>query len=132
MLYWVLAALAVVGALAIVWGLCTCWPAAGFSSEVRAGVDPLKTSPARKWRAMGRIEQTLLVGDAAPTDLRPSPATTPYHIKVTNVSIYDKGPGYYMILTSGPPGAESAAFYAPDTAPRQCLWPLVRRDNACS
>ena len=39
MLFWVLAALAVVGALAIVWVLCTYWPAAGFSSEVRAGVD---------------------------------------------------------------------------------------------
>jgi hypothetical protein len=37
--FWVLAALAVVGALAIVWGLCTCWPAAGFSSEPRAGVN---------------------------------------------------------------------------------------------
>jgi hypothetical protein len=40
MLFWVLAALAVVGALAIVWG-CTYWPAAGFSSESRAGVRPL-------------------------------------------------------------------------------------------
>jgi hypothetical protein len=38
MLFWVLATLAVVGALAIVWVLCTYWPAAGFSSEVRAGV----------------------------------------------------------------------------------------------
>src|SRR5215216_6876010 len=49
------------------------------SSETRAGVDPLKTSPARKWRVRGRIEQMLLDGDVAPTDLRPSPATTPYH-----------------------------------------------------
>jgi hypothetical protein len=30
--------------------------------------------------------------DVAPTDLRPSLATAPYHIKVTYVSIYDKGP----------------------------------------
>jgi hypothetical protein len=37
MLFWVLAALAVVGALAIVWGLCTYWSTAGFSSEPRAG-----------------------------------------------------------------------------------------------
>ena len=36
---------------------------------------------------------------SAPTDLRPSLATPPYHTKVTNVSIYDKGPGYYMILS---------------------------------
>jgi hypothetical protein len=66
---------------------------------VRAGVDPLKTSPARKWRAMGRIELTLLDGDAAPPDLRPSLATSPYHIKVTYVSIYDKGSGYYVVLS---------------------------------
>ena len=59
MLFWVFAALAVVGALAIVWGF-TYWPAAGFSSEVRAGVNTRKSSPARKWRAMGRIEHTLL------------------------------------------------------------------------
>ena len=53
-------------------GDCTYWAAAGFSSEVRAGVDPLKTSPARKWRAMVRIEQTLLdEGEGStPTDLR--------------------------------------------------------------
>jgi hypothetical protein len=37
-LLWVLAALAVAGALAIVWVLCIYWSAAGFSSEVRAGV----------------------------------------------------------------------------------------------
>ena len=73
MLFWVLAALAVVGAWPL-WEDCTYWPAAGFSSEPRAGVDTQKTSPARKWRARGRIEQTLLDGDAAPTDLRPSPA----------------------------------------------------------
>jgi hypothetical protein len=48
---------------------------------------------------MGRIEQTLLDGDVAPTDLRPSLATAPYHIKVTDVSIYDKGPGYYVVLS---------------------------------
>src|SRR5215207_6673583 len=74
------------------WEDCIYWPAAGFSSEVRAGVDPLKTSPARKCRARGRIEQTLLDEDVAPTDLRPSPATPTYHIKVPNVSIYDKAP----------------------------------------
>src|SRR5918998_2076944 len=31
--------------------------------------------------AMGRIEQTLLDGGDTPTDLRPSPATPPYHKK---------------------------------------------------
>src|SRR5215212_6044380 len=46
-----------------------------------------------KRRARGRIEQTLLDGDVAPTDLRPSLATPPYHTKVTDVSIYGKGPG---------------------------------------
>jgi hypothetical protein len=80
MLFWVLAALAVVVALAIVWG-STYWFAAGFSSEVRAVVDTLKTSPARKCRARGRIEHMFLDEGRAssPTDLRPSPATTPYH-----------------------------------------------------
>jgi hypothetical protein len=65
MLFWVLAALAVVGALAIVWGLYLLarrW----LSSEPGAGVDTQKTSPARKWRARGRIEHTLLVGDGHP------------------------------------------------------------------
>src|SRR5215203_1545451 len=39
--------------------------------------------PARKRRAMGRIEHTLLVEGrtSSPTDLRPSPATPPYHTK---------------------------------------------------
>jgi hypothetical protein len=55
-------------------GGCTYWPAADFGSEARAGVDPLKTSPARQRRARGRIEHTLLDGDVAPTDLGPSPA----------------------------------------------------------
>jgi hypothetical protein len=51
--------------------------------------------------AMGRIEHTLLDEGRAssPTDLRPSPATTPYHTKVPNVSIYDNGPGYYVVLS---------------------------------
>ena len=31
---------------------------------------PAEDSPARKWRARGMIEQTLLDGDVAPTDLR--------------------------------------------------------------
>ncbi len=39
MLFWVLAALAVVGALVIVWEDCTYWSAADFSSEPRAGVN---------------------------------------------------------------------------------------------
>src|SRR5215217_6855890 len=53
-------------------GDCTYWPAAGFSSEPRAGVNTRKVSPARQRRARGRIEQALLDGDVAPTDLRPS------------------------------------------------------------
>jgi hypothetical protein len=86
MLFWVLAALAVVGALAIVWVLCTYWPAAGFSSEVRAGGDKPKSSPARQCRAIGRIEQTLLDGEFSvrpnrPKNLRPQPHPTTYHKK---------------------------------------------------
>jgi hypothetical protein len=40
-------------------------------------------SPARKWRARGRIEHTLLDEGRGltPTDLRPSLATAPYHKK---------------------------------------------------
>jgi hypothetical protein len=64
MLFWVLAALAVVGALPLCGG-STYWSAAGFSSEPRAGVDPANTSPARQQRARGRIEQTLLDGEVA-------------------------------------------------------------------
>jgi hypothetical protein len=48
---------------------------------------------------MGRIEQTLLDGDVAPTDLRPSPANRTIPQKVPNVSIYGEEPGYYMILS---------------------------------
>ena len=60
MLFWVLAALAVVGALAIVWVLYLLARRSGFSSKSRAGVNPQKTSPARQRRAMGRIERLLL------------------------------------------------------------------------
>src|SRR5215211_8381853 len=42
----------------------------------------LDPAPALKCRARGRIEQTLLDGDAAPTDLRPSHATPLYHKKL--------------------------------------------------
>jgi hypothetical protein len=89
MLFWVLAALAVVGALAVVWGLylLVVWGLyllarrSGFSSEPRAGVDTQKTSPARKWRAMGRIERQLLDEGRAlrpnrPKNLRPQPHPT--------------------------------------------------------
>src|SRR5215212_1326909 len=44
---------------------------------------PAEDSPARKWRAMGRIEHTLFDRgrSSTPSDLRPSPATPPYHTK---------------------------------------------------
>src|SRR5215204_4286914 len=76
------------------WEDCIYWPAAGFSSEVRAGVDPLKTSPARKCRARGRIEQTLLDGEFSVRPNRPKTFARYQTIpqKVTNVSIYDKAP----------------------------------------
>jgi hypothetical protein len=58
-------------------------------------------SPARKWRARGRIEHTLLDGEFSVRPNRPKTfarnPTIPQ--KVPNVSIYDKEPGYYMILS---------------------------------
>jgi hypothetical protein len=64
--------------------------------------DTPKDAPALKRRAMGRIEHTLLVGDGHPN--RPKTfARTPLNPtipqKVTNVSIYHKGPGYYVVLS---------------------------------
>jgi hypothetical protein len=64
--------------------------------------DTPKDSPALKRRAMGRIEHTLLVGDGHPN--RPKTfARTPLNPtipqKVTNVSIYHKGAGYYVVLS---------------------------------
>ena len=49
-------------------------------AERRAGSPQ---APAHKWRAMGRIEHTLLDEGrkSSPTDLRPSPANPPYHKK---------------------------------------------------
>jgi hypothetical protein len=96
MLFWVLAALAVVGALAIVWVLCTYWPAAGSSSELRAGGDTLKSSPARKCRAMGRIEQTLSDEGrgSTPTYLRTFARSPTLPQEAIDVSIYDEGPGH--------------------------------------
>ena len=38
-------------------------------------------------------------GRSTPTDLRPSPANRTIPHKVTAVSIYDKGPGDYMVLS---------------------------------
>jgi hypothetical protein len=53
------------------------------------------TFPARKWRARGRIEHTLLDGEFSVRPNRPKTfarnPTIPQ--KVTDVSIYDKGPG---------------------------------------
>jgi hypothetical protein len=79
--------------------LCGCytyWSAAGFSSEVRAGVDTRKASPARKWRAMGRIEHMLLDGEFSVRPNRPKTFARYYTIpqKVTTVSINTKGPGH--------------------------------------
>src|SRR5688572_15711601 len=85
------------------------------SGVPRAGVDQLKTSPARKWRARGRIEHTLLVGV---NGLRPNrPKTFARYLtipqKVTTVSIYGKGPGHpegypgpgavLLVFVYGPP-----------------------------
>jgi hypothetical protein len=88
------------------------------SSEVRAGVDPLKTSPARKWRARGRIEHTLLDGaehryGATPTDLRPSPATPPYHKKLQMFLFATKGRSpvgeLRPMIEAGAPSTEEVA-----------------------
>ena len=60
----------------------------------RAGVNALDPSPARKWRARGRIEHMLLDGEFSVRPNRPKTIARNYTIphKVTNVSIYDKGP----------------------------------------
>jgi hypothetical protein len=62
-------------------------PRSGRPGTARAGLSQKRgpgecvRAPARKWRAVGRIEHTLLDGGRAPSpaDLRPSPATAPYH-----------------------------------------------------
>jgi hypothetical protein len=63
------------------------------SGEARAGVNALDESPARKWRARGRIEHMLLDGEFSIRPNRPKTfaryLTIPH--KVTNVSIHDKG-----------------------------------------
>jgi hypothetical protein len=38
-------------------------------------------------------------GRSTPTDLRPSPAKRTIPQEVTDVSIHDKGPGYYVMLS---------------------------------
>jgi len=95
MLFWVLAALAVIGALAVVWVLYPLARRSGFSSVVRAGVSMLDPSPARKWRARGRIEHTLLDGEFSVRPNRPKTFARNPNIpqKMTDVSIYDEGPG---------------------------------------
>ena len=57
-------------------------------------------TPARTWRARGRIEHTLLDEGRAPP-IRPKTIARNPTIpeKVTNVSIYHKGPGYNMVLS---------------------------------
>src|SRR5215210_8274864 len=62
----------------------------------RAGDNGLDASPARKWRARGRIEQTLLDGgwrhpNRPKTFARNPPRNPTIPQKVTNVSIYHKG-----------------------------------------
>jgi hypothetical protein len=58
------------------------------------GRDTPKDAPARKWRARGRIEQTLLDGEFSVRPNRPKTfarnPTLPQ--EMTNVSIHDKGP----------------------------------------
>ena len=92
MLFLVVAVLPVVDALAIVGGLYLLARSWGYSSEARAGVNTLDPSPARKWRARGRIEHTLLDGEFSVRPNRPKTfarnPTIPQ--KATNVSIYDK------------------------------------------
>ena len=60
-------------------------------SRARAGGLVRRESPARKWRAMGRIEHPLLVRDIPLTDLRPPPANHTIPQKATDVSIYAFG-----------------------------------------
>src|SRR5215218_10859423 len=60
------------------------------------GRDTPKDAPAGKWRARGRIEHSLLDGEFSVRPTRPKTfarnPTIPH--KVTNVSIYDKGPAH--------------------------------------
>src|SRR5215203_545664 len=51
---------------------------------------------ARQWQAMGRIEHPLLDRgrSSTPSDLRPSLATTLYHIKLQMFLFATKGPGH--------------------------------------
>jgi hypothetical protein len=57
MLFLVVSVLSVVVVLVIVGGLYLLARRSGFSREPRAGVNTLKTFPARKCRARDRIEQ---------------------------------------------------------------------------
>jgi hypothetical protein len=94
-------------------GGCTYWSAAGFSSEVRAGVYTRKNSPARKWRAMGRIEQTLLDEGRGARPNRPKTfARSPtLPEETTNVSIHNKGPEPESPSPIGPGAPEEGCLY---------------------
>jgi hypothetical protein len=46
---------------------------------------------------VGRIEHSLLVRDMPLTDLRPSPATTPYHKEVTDISFLLHALGHFVL-----------------------------------
>ena len=69
---------------------------------MRAGVDTRKASTARKRRARGRIEQTLLDEGrgSTPTDLRTFARNRTLPHEAIDVSIYDKGP--VLLNVSGP------------------------------
>jgi hypothetical protein len=58
-------------------------PSVGTDSSAASDKAGSPQAPARKYRAMGRIEHMLLDEGrkSSPTDLRPSPATPPYHRK---------------------------------------------------
>jgi hypothetical protein len=67
-------------------------PPSCFLRRTRFALEPTQAgiakTPTRKRRARGRIEHTLLdEGRSLPSDLRPSPAKTSYHRKVTSVSL---------------------------------------------
>jgi hypothetical protein len=48
---------------------------------------------------MGRIEHTLFVGDGHPNRPKTFARNSTIPQKVTNVSIYHKGPGDYVVLS---------------------------------
>ena len=94
---------------------------------MRAGVDPLEF-PGPKMASEGQDRADALGWDVAPTDLRPSPATTPYHKKLQMFLSKTKGrdlyrdPGPALVRRSDRDGGGEVP--AGLCATKLTLWPL--------